>query len=220
MVDMLSSTEYILDSQLGQHVFTDTDLAVALPGTPASRYALVNKALARQEWIRLKRGCYVLNQKYAPFALSLMYFSSKMVPHSYISLETALSLHGLIPERVSSIFSIVSHGKNRTFKNHFGEFTYYVLPTNPYEFLTGVTRAEVGGQPFFLATPLRALADLMYIKKLTYTGLEWLTDSLRIEIEALMILSTNDFKMLHLVYRSKRVLHFLAQFEKDLAQCM
>jgi hypothetical protein len=63
---MLKTTEKLLESHLSGHVFTGFEIAYLFDGTAASRYALINKALKKQELIQLKRDAYILAKKYQP----------------------------------------------------------------------------------------------------------------------------------------------------------
>ena len=163
---MLTITEKIIDTNLSYHAFTEADLEQLFDGSAASRYGLVNKALKKGELIRLRRGLYLLGKKYLPMKISKFYLASRIATHSYISLESALSHHGWIPERVVSTFSIIAQGRTRSFKTPLGEYSYYLIPTNDYEFLTGVNREQIDHQPYLIASPIRALADLVYIRKI------------------------------------------------------
>lgn len=212
---MLAMTEKILTSQLANHVFSDNDLEQLLDGTRASRYGLVNKALAKGELTRLRRGLYVLSDRYRRIQFSKFFLASRIASHSYISLESALSFHGWIPEKVVAVYSVTAK-RSCSFESPMGEFIYYHLPINELFFFTGVTREESGGKPFLIASPLRALADLVYVKKHDWHGLDFLTDSLRIDHEHLMQLKREDFNELKAIYRSTRVLNFLTKLQHSL----
>lgn len=67
-----------------------------------------------------------------------------------------------------------------------------------------------------LASPLRALADYVYINKIEWDGLRYLTDSLRIDIGQLNQIDPNLFLDIKKIYRSKRVLNFLDNLKKEL----
>ena len=70
--------------------------------------------------------------------------------------------------------------------------------------------------PFLLASPLRALADLVYINKINWDGINYLTNSLRIDTEHLGQIDPDHFLAIKKVYRSMRVLHFLESLQKEL----
>lgn len=207
----------IIEANFTDHILTDVDFTCFLDGTAAARYGMVNKAIKKGELIKIRRGLYTLADKYRHKKLSKFFLASRIVPHSYISLESALSYYGWIPERVMTVTSILALGRTKKFITSFGEFIFYQSPVNEYEFLTGVTRVEeIEGEPFFLASPLRALADYVYVKKIDWNGLDYLMGSLRIDIEELMKVESNDFLEIKNVYRSKRVLHFLDNLKAEL----
>jgi predicted transcriptional regulator of viral defense system len=213
---MLKTTEKLIEAGLANKVFNNTDFKELFMGTAASRYGLLNKALDKGEIIQLKRGCYILNQKYNNQKLSKYYIASQIVPHSYVSLESALSFHGWIPEKVTTISSVIYKGRSRSFITEFGEFEYHTMPVQPYEFLTGVQRESVGGRPFLMASGIRALLDLVYEKGYEWSGLDFIQESLRIEIDNLKVINRTDYNDISNVYRSKRVLKFLQNMTKEL----
>lgn len=207
----------IIEAGFADHILTDVDLATLLDGTSAVRYALVNKALKKGEIITIRRGLYLLADKYRQKKLSKFFLASRIVPHSYISLESALSYYGWIPEHVKTVTSVLACGRTKKFVTSFGEFVFYQLPVNEYEFFTGVARVEkIADEPFLIASPLRALADYVYIKKIDWQGIRYLTDSLRIETEQLMQLNLDSFFEIKKIYRSKRVLHFLDSLKQEI----
>ncbi len=119
---MLASTEKLQEAGFGERVFTDRDLARFFCGTPARRYGLVNKALAKKELVRIRRGVYILAKKYRTTKPSQFVVASRTVPGSYVSFESALSYHGWIPERVAVVTSVIYQRRTRTFETPLGEF--------------------------------------------------------------------------------------------------
>ncbi len=214
---MTSLKDKIIEADFADHILTDVDLNSILDGTPAARYGMANKALKKGELIKIRRGLYLLADKYRHKKLSKFFLASRVSPHSYISLESALSYYGWIPERVTTVTSVLALGRTKKFTTPYGEFVFYHLPVNEYEFLTGVNRIEeIKGEPFLLASPLRALADYVYVKKIDWRSLDYLTNSLRIDIEQLMQIDSNHFYEIEKVYRAKRVLQFLVSLRKEL----
>lgn len=214
---MTTLKDKIIEAGLADHILTDVDFNNLLSNSAASRYGMVNKALKKEELLKIRRGLYILADKYRHKKLSKFFLASRMVAHSYISLESALSFYDWIPERVTTVTSVLAHGRTKKFITSFGEFIFYQLPVNEYEFLVGVSRIEeIKGEPFLLASPLRALADYVYIKKIDWKNINYLTESLRIDIEQLKQIDSNHFFEIKKIYRSKRVLHFLESLKKEL----
>jgi len=214
---MTTLKDKIIEAGLTDHILSDIDLNHLLNGTSAVRYGLVNKAIKKEEIIQIRRGLYLLADRYRQKKLSKFFLASRIVSHSYLSLDSALSYHGWIPEHVTTVTSILARGRTKQFITPFGEFIFYQLPVNEYEFFTGVTRIEeISEEPFLLASPLRALADYVYIKKINWQGMSYLINSLRIEIEQLLQCSPIHFIEIKRVYRSKRVLIFLDNLQKEI----
>lgn len=213
---MLATTEYLKDKGFAEQVFTEADFFRLFDGTPAKRYGLMNKALAKKEIIRLIRGVYILPAKYRSINLSKFFIACRMIHGSYVSLESALSYHNWIPERVTTTTSVICKGRTHTFNTQMGDFKYLKIPINEYEFLNGVQRKEDNGKPFLIAAPLRALADYVYEKKIEWSGIDYLLESLRIEQESLETLTSEDFSEIMLAYRSKRVLKYLQHLKSAL----
>ena len=213
---MLASTEKLLEKGFENQIFKEWSFASVFDGTPGKRYAIMNKALKKGEIVQLHRGVYILGAKYRSQHVSKFSIANRIISGSYISCETALSFHGWIPEKVDLVISMIAKGRTKSFSNMFGEFQYIKIAVNEYEFLSGIVRQELDGQPFLIAGPLRALADYVYIRKIKWTELNFLLDGMRIEIENLESLTLKDFDEVFSIYTSKRVLSFLHNLRKVL----
>jgi hypothetical protein len=137
---------------------------------------------------QVKRGLYVAgptitSSKPDPFLLA-----NHLLGPSYVSLETALSYYGLIPEKVYEITSVTIKAKRR-FSTPLGVFSYTRLSLPYYSY--GIRSVEADSQHrFLIASPEKALFD----KIITTAGIEfrsktsalaYLEDDLRIDIEML-----------------------------------
>lgn len=109
------------------------------------------------EVIQVKRGLYIAGQsgeegtRVAPLVLSGLVYGP-----SYVSLETALAHHGMIPERVEEITCMTSK-RAKSFKTPVGRFRYLPIPERA--FAVGVTRETAQGGAYLLAQPEKALCD-------------------------------------------------------------
>lgn len=216
---MTTCKEKIIAAGLGNRILTDVDLDGLLGGTSAARYGMLNKALKKGEIIKVRRGLYLLADQYRQKKLSKFFLANRIVPHSYISLESALSYHGWIPEHVATVTSVLAQGRSKKFATPFGEFDFHRFFVHEYEFLTGVARVEeIEAEPFFMASPLRALADYVCVKKIKWQGLDYLTNSLRIDLEQLLQIDADHFFEIKKIYRSRRVLYFLDGLKRELKQ--
>ncbi|MCK4540700.1 MAG: type IV toxin-antitoxin system AbiEi family antitoxin domain-containing protein [Spirochaetales bacterium] len=201
--------------QLSPHgLFTIQDIAAAIPGSDNKLHSLIKRAIAKEEIIRIRRGLYCLPKKYLKKHINLYAVAENIYGPSYISLESALSWHGWIPEAVYTITSI-SFNKSKFFKTPLGNFSYNHVPQNI--FYESVERhIDENGYIFFMATPLKALVDYIYINKLDWENIEPLLESLRIEKEEFNNLQCDDFDLLAANYNNKRVYRFINGIKKEL----
>lgn len=194
--------------------FTMNELKHLLPGTDSSRYARINRALQAKEIIQVRRGLYVLAPMFRKVPLNTRALAQIIYGPSYISLESALSRHGLIPEAVYTLTS-VSYGKSKSFDTPLGNFSYTRIPQRI--FFAGVERLQENQEaPVFMANPLKALLDYIYVHKVNWKDLTPLFYSLRIEPEDLRIITTAMAEELENNYTSRRVQKFLMILRKEL----
>lgn len=88
------------------------------------------------------------------------YIANRIYRPSYISLHSALSYYGMIPEAVVQTTSVTSL-KTSSFKNEFGEYSYHSVKAAlmfGYE-----PKKMIDGRAIFYATPEKALLDLLYL---------------------------------------------------------
>ena len=219
---MQTLTETLIDSALSDRIFTDKQLSRLLDGSSQRRYNLVNRALRAGELIRLRRGLYLLPDKYRSKPCHPFSLAQALAPSSYVSLETALAYHGWIPEAVFTTASIVAGRKAKNYHHQqMGAFTFYPLAMHHQYFLEMVERLCPDGQAFLLAKPMRALMDLICLKKVEWQGLSWLEKNMRIDIDVLLSVPAEELQILQRVYKQKRVQVFLKELgiatQKDFA---
>ena len=184
-----------------------------------ARKALVHRAAAAGEIIRLKPGLFLLAPEFRkthphPFIIAaILHFPS------HVSLESALAHHGLIPEAVFQVSSVTS-SRSRTFKTPVGVFSFVRVPaTNPR---AGVLALKIDGRNWaFVATPLRAVADLVYTRKdvsWEKDGLAFLTDSMRMEREDLEKMAWEGLNEVCESLRSRRTTDYLQGLFRELGK--
>ena len=193
--------------------FSVTELATLLTGSKASRYGLIKRAVADGKLISLRRGLYCLAENYRRGSLNLFVIAQKMYGPSAISFESALSYHGWIPEAVYTVASATTRRSVR-FENALGVFDFVRIPLKP--FLTGVARRIVDKESFFMSRPWRAILDIVSIRKLEWTGIHPLIESLRIERESLDETDPAELAELEKAYHSRRISKFVKGVRKDL----
>lgn len=129
--------------------------------------------------IRLRQGYFAFPEYLGKPDYSL-YFANRIYRPSYISLHTALSFYGMIPEGVVQITS-VSSLKTSSFRNDFGEYSYKNVKENlifGYEL-----KPMADNRTIQFATPEKALLDLLYLYPFYDNGQE--LEELRLDEEYL-----------------------------------
>ena len=146
----------------------------------------------RSNYLQWQRQGYIvsLRQGWYAFADCLQqpdiarYFAGKIYDPSYISLHTALSFYGIIPEQVVEITSVTTR-KTASFANSFASYSYQTVRTNLFWGYTPMTLTD--GKTYMMATPEKALLDLLYLYPQYHTEADmldlrldddWLADEL------------------------------------------
>lgn len=201
-------------THLPYDLFTDKDIAaLTADKNDNSRQGLIKRALKKHDIIRIKRGLYCLAKKYQRRSLNKFCVAQILYGPSYISLESALSYHGWIPEGVISTTS-VSMARSKIFNTPIGTFDYKRVIQN--KFYEDVRYSQEQDSSFFIASPLKALCDYVYVNKKTWRSTGPLKQSLRIEDETLATIKKDDIEKQADNYHSRRVISFLNGIKKDL----
>jgi len=184
-----------------------------------ARKALVHRAAAAGEIIRLKPGLFLLAPEFRKTHPHPFIIAATLHFPSHVSLESALAHHGLIPEAVFQVSSVTS-SRSRTFKTPVGVFSFVRVPaTNPR---AGVLALKIDGRNWaFVATPLRAVADLVYTRKdvsWEKDGLAFLTDSMRMEREDLEKMAWKGLNEVCESLRSRRTTDYLQELLRELGK--
>jgi len=214
---MTPLTELIIKSGNQHRILSSKQLERLLGGSDARRYGMVNRALKSGELLKVRRGLYVLSRDNRVTPVQPLALAQQMMSGSYVSVETALSFHGWIPEAVHVTASFTSGGKSLEFSHDIlGQFTFRSISTNPGYFLQAVTRHELHKQVALVAEPMRALIDMVYLRKLPWQGLGYLFDGLRLDEQLLRSAPVSDLKKLLAVYKGKREKNFIEELLRSL----
>lgn len=119
-------------------------------------------ALEKQKkLIRIKKGLFVVVPKDGTGSICRELIANHLYGPSYISLESALSFHNLIPERVYSVLSVTTK-RSKKYNTPFGIFDYRtVLPSY---FSIGIQLQKSDNKTAFLmASPEKALCDMILL---------------------------------------------------------
>jgi len=110
--------------------------------------------------VLLKRGMYLLNEEDRKITPSAYFIAKQLYAPSYISLETALSHYGLIPERVADITSVTTK-KTNCFNNFMGNFVYRHI--KPEAFRGFLLKKDDNHLSYFIATAEKCVVDFLYL---------------------------------------------------------
>ncbi len=148
--------------------------------------AYISRSLKRKEILQLKNGLYVsadfYNKNRGDISYSF-YLANIIRTPSYVSLWTALQYYNLTTEVIHTITSITPK-VTRAYETKVGNFSYQSIKK---ELFSGFTSAK-GRFDFFIASPSKALFDLLYLKTHQFRGVRFesikgLIAELRIDID-------------------------------------
>jgi hypothetical protein len=158
----------------------------------------ISELIKSKALIAIRRGLYVTGPEMdlptpAPFLIA-----NHLRGPSYVSLESALSYWGMIPERIYETSSVTIK-TSKLYKTPVGRFSYQQLKIPYYSY--GIKNIEYSPkQTMLIASPEKALCDKVvltpkiYLRSIKQTR-EFLMEDLRIDSE---VLSTLDTQMMEL----------------------
>jgi predicted transcriptional regulator of viral defense system len=148
-------------SIVGEEPVFETALLLAGEADPAD----VRRQLSRWTdtgWLyQLRRGVYTLAPPYQKVKPHPFVVANALVRGSYVSLQAALAHYGLIPEYTPLVTS-VTIGRPGSWRTPLGTYEFRHVKTAWFH---GYRRLDVErGQAAFVATPEKALLDLVYLQ--------------------------------------------------------
>ena len=155
-----------LRKALPQEEFDYTLLTAALSQYSGVRQK-INELLKSGVIVRVKKGLYVFGPAYNQAPVCKEVLANLIYGPSCISLEYALSYHGLIPERVETLTSITPK-RDKDFKTPLGQFTYRYLSLDKYPH--GIEQVWLNStHPVLMASPEKAICDYVVLNKISTT---------------------------------------------------
>lgn len=168
----------------------------------------ISALLRAKDLIRVKKGLYIFGEDLALEPYCKETLANLIYGPSAISLEYALGLYGMLPERVETITSITNK-KDKSFHTPVGDFTYKYI--NPTKYPVGITRIQFDRKhSVLIAGQEKAVADLL---SLTY-GLylnniqelrKYLFDNLRLNDRQIFALNKKKLRKIAAVYKNIHV---------------
>lgn len=150
----------LLDAVVEEPVF-ETGLLLAGNVDPGDVHRQLSRWVKAGRLYQLRRGLYALAPPFQKVRPHPFLVANRLVPGSYVSLQSALGHYSLIPEYVP-VTTSVTVGRPARWDTPLGTYDFRHIQT---ELLTGYWRSPMGeGQEAFLATPEKALLDLVYLE--------------------------------------------------------
>jgi predicted transcriptional regulator of viral defense system len=120
----------------------------------------LNRWVNNGRLIKLHKGLYTLAGPYRKIKPEPFSIANSLKSASYVSLQSALSWYGLIPEFVPVVTSVTT-GRPRLIETPMGRFDFRHINKS---FFWGYKQIELmDGQTAFIARPEKAMLDLVYL---------------------------------------------------------
>lgn len=162
--------------------------------------------------IRLKKGFFVVSPEISQRKLSRELIANHLYGPSYISLESALSFYGLIPEKVYAVRSTTTK-RAKHFATPLGNFEYVTIPEAYYSI--GIRQEIVSNEyAFLIASPEKAMCDMILstrnfrIQSVKAMQI-YLEEDLRIDLSSIKTYDTDIIRNCIEVGRKKNELTYL-----------
>lgn len=146
---------------VGDEPVFETGLLLAGDVDPNDVRRQLSRWMKARRIYRLRRGLYALAPPFQKIRPHPFIIANRMVHGSYVSLQSALAYYGLIPEVVQVVTSATTARPGR-WRTPLGSYAFRHIKG---ELFFGYHRVEVSpGQRAFIATPEKALLDLVYLQ--------------------------------------------------------
>jgi hypothetical protein len=147
-------------ARFSDRFFLSSKDILALEDDPQILRNQLNRWVKADLLIRLKKGLYVFSADEKRRNIPLAATSSVMLAPSYISLEYALGIHGLIPEYVADVTAVTTLKPCRI-RNILGTFVYRHLQSSCFR---GFQSVKYSNGVWFLAEAEKAVVDFLYFQ--------------------------------------------------------
>ncbi len=148
-------------SIVGDAPIFDTGLLLAGEVDPADVRRQLSRWTEAGQIYQLRRGVYALAPPYRKVKPHPFVVANALVRGSYVSLQAALAHYGLIPEHTPVVTSVTT-GRPGRWETPLGDYAFRHIQR---AWLRGYRRLDLGeGQGAFVATPEKALLDLVYLE--------------------------------------------------------
>lgn len=141
--------------QIKVHIFSSVELKHIFGWSKTAITFLLHRYAKKGIVVRLKRDLYTLADAQVPEFL----IANRLMEPSYVSLESALSFHRVIPETVYAITSVTT-SKSKQVLAVGKDFEYHHVVLRGY---TGYSAKQLNGITVLIADPEKAIVDYYYL---------------------------------------------------------
>jgi hypothetical protein len=182
-----------------------------------AKKSFLKRACQKGDLIRVRKGLYLLGDERRRSHYNSFVIANYMIDPSYVSLESALSFYGLIPEAVYTTTSVTTKVGSEI-KTPIGQYSFSYLKTGYFNF--GFYQIKEGEHKYLIATPLKALIDYIVLKKKEYSSVEELEEDLRFDFDEFLtykkFVNIEKINEMLKVYKSYRLQVILKDMRKRL----
>ena len=143
----------------------DSKTLRSLGGDPKALSVQLSRWIRQGKLVPLRRGIFRLPVGLRRSQPPLEYIANLLVLPSYVSLERALSFHGLIPERVPLVQS-VTRARPMLLETPVSDFQYRHVKQ---AWFFGYAETEIESASALIALPEKALLDVIYLSAGPFT---------------------------------------------------
>ena len=186
---------------------------LAISGPHSGHLSKLSRMVTAGELVRVKRGLYVFGPSYQKLPPNIFALANLVYGPSYVSLESALSYYGLIPERVTTVMSVSAKSRKR-FKTQLGEFFYRKIPATAFPI--GVRSIRGNSGSFIIATKEKAFLDKLYLDAPLDCLEDFAHESLRIEDEYIKSLNWRSLIVFAEFYNCRKFCQAISSLAKSI----
>ena len=181
--------------------FTIAEVLTVL-GPERDHASIISRMVDAGEIVRVRNGLFVFGSSYQDRDINLFSVANLLFGPSYVSLESALSYYGMIPEDTKTVTS-VTWKRTKQFSTPIGNFLYRRITRNAFS--EGITCEALADSRFLIASPEKAVVDKLYLDAPATNTFDYLRNSLRIESDNLHSLRFNRLSILADLYDNMRL---------------
>lgn len=163
--------EKIVDLFADMPFFESEDVHVLFEEPRGQVRARLSRWVSKGKLIKLRRKKYLLPERYRKVEPASEYISNFLYRPSYVSLRTAFSIYGMIPETVH-LYEAVTPRKTAEWDTPAGNFKYYSIKEDRF-WGYRLYPEEAGPKTqknFLLGEPEKVLLDFFYLIRGEWSG--------------------------------------------------